>query len=227
MENRESAPYIILANVDGKKTAIQTDGIYTILPPQNFPAKLPSEIQYKDERLPLYNAKEVIDYYGKTSKGQRESYEQLYRDLLVKVKEISDEIINLKKNTFSSIEADLTEKVQDSQNKMSERFNTIKVAVEGFRKQEEEILNNISELETISGENDTNLTNIVTSLSMQDEVESKLISILFSFGIKLKKEENPEDEAIKRGEEMLSLLQGGEKETVNQNDVDQLLADLL
>ncbi len=265
MENRENARYIILANVNGKKTAIHVDGLYTILPPQNFPPQIPQEIQYNNERLPLYDAKEVIGALEKEPVSHQ-PYEQMYRDLLLNVKDVSDEIVSLKKNILGNVEEDLTnitqekipvssqhltsiltateeaannimdltDKVQESQVKIREKFKNI---IEDFKKQEEGLVESVNELEAMSNENDEDLGKIVTSLSFQDltgqklkkvvklqgEVEYKLISILFDFGIKLKKEENPDDANIKKGEEMLELLKGEQKESVNQEDVDQLL----
>ena len=89
MEDRENARYIVLGNVNGKKTAIQLDGLYTILPPQNFPLQIPKQIQYKDERLPLYDAKELIGFVENKT-PQKVSYEKMHRELLGKVKELSD-----------------------------------------------------------------------------------------------------------------------------------------
>jgi len=272
MENRENARYIVLANVNGKKTAIQLDGIYSILPPQNIPAQTPKEIQYKDERLPLFDAKKMIEGYEKRTQDPG-SYERLYRDLLVKVKEISDEIVDLKKNIFSSMEQelnqttpekipvlsagfssiltttedaaknviDLKEKIQEGQSKMAESFNIIKETLENFKEQEDKLLKSLEDLDETSSKNDSNLTNIVTSLTsqertgqklqkivkLQDDMENKLISILFNFGIKLRREENPDDETIKRGEKMLDLLQGEAKEEINQEEVEQLLGEFL
>lgn len=272
MESGENARYLVLANVNGKKTAIQLDGLYTILPPQNFPPRIPNEIQYKDERLPLYDAGKLIDAFEKESSGH-DSYEQLYREFLSKVKELSDDITHIKQNVTKSMEQDLTrithkelpttsdelssiqsdsvatansimglaEKVQESQQKMGEKFTAIKTSLEEIKKQETSFIELIGGLEGVINANNTDLTEIMTTLtfhditnqklqkvvSAQEKMEDELLSILFHFGIQLRKEENPEDDVIKRGEEMLHLLQGADKETINQHEVDQLLAEFL
>lgn len=272
MEDRENARYIVLGNVNGKKTAIQMDGLYTILPPQNFPPQIPQQIQYNDERFPLYDAKDLIGFF-KNKTPQKVSYEKMYRELLVKVKEISDEIMRLKQSLVNSMKQDLAqitrmeipadsrgfsailastkeessnmtglmEKVQDGQKLMDEKFNLFKNILEDFKKHEVEILSHINKLKTISSENNADLTKMAASFSvqnltgqkfqqlvkLQEEVENKLISILFNFGIRLRKEEDPEDESIKRGEEMLNLIQGQGKDAINQVEVDRLLAEFM
>lgn len=272
MENREKTSYIVLANVHGRKTAIQLDGLYTILPPQNFPSQLPKEIQYKDERLPLYQARQVIGFYEKEYL-QKGPYEKLYRDLLVKVKEVSDEISRLKKRLFSESEEGpslasggsaqaasrdfssivaateeasskmrgLTENIRKGRGRMAEKFTMIKEGLEELRRYEEQLLKGIDEIEGMNSENGSNLSSIAASLvtqslahqkfeeltRLQEEIENKLISMLFDFGIKLRREENPDDENIKRGEQMLALLQGDNKEVINQEEVDQLLSEFL
>ncbi|NOY54162.1 MAG: protein phosphatase CheZ [Deltaproteobacteria bacterium] len=272
MESRENARYLILANVNGKKTAIQVDGLYTILPPQNFPPQIPNEIQYQDERLPLYRAGELVDTFEKKSSGH-DSYEQLYREFLSKVKEVSDDVANMKRKLSRNMEQDLaritheglpttsdqlssiqsesaatadnimglTEKVQESQQKMGEKFSAIKSALEEIKKQETSFFELIEGLEGVINANNSDLTKIMTTLTFhditnqklqkvvgaQEEMEDKLLSILFHFGIEFRKEENPDDEVIKRGEEMLHLLQGANKKTIDQEEVDQLLTEFL
>jgi len=272
MANRENSRYIVLANVNGKKIAIQLDGLYTILPPQNFPERLPKEIQYKEERLPLYEANEILEIFNQKG-SESGSYEKLYRELLSKIKEVTDHLNSLKQNITTSIEhdlakitqekiptatgqvssiltdteqaanniMDLTEKVQEGQNRMAEKFNTVKSSLESIQREEAKLLEHFDELEKITMENDYGLTEIMTALSFQDltgqklqklaglqeDMEDNLLKILVNFGIKLRKEENPDDETIKRGEEMLNLLQGDSKEAINQNEVDQLLAEFL
>jgi len=272
MESRENGRYLILANVNGKKTAIQVDGLYTILPPQNFPPQIPDEIQYQDERLPLYEAKELIETFIKKSSG-RNSYEQLYREFLSRVKEVSDDITNMKQKLSKNAEQDLaqitheglpktsdqlssiqsesaatadnimglTEKVQESQQKMGEKFSAIKAALEKIKQQETSFFELIEGLEGVMNANNTDLTKIMTTLTFhditnqklqkvvgaQEEMEDKLLSILFHFGIEFRKEGNPDDDVIKRGEAMLQLLQGTDKETIDQVEVDQLLSEFL
>lgn len=270
MENREETRYIVLANVNGKKTAIQVDGLFSIFPPRGFPSETPQEIQYKDERLPLYNAKDMIRFYEQEVK-QKGPYEKLYRELLKKVKEVSDEIMALKQDLFSNTaetqtpqgsvsEAgghfssiltaseesagkimELTGKVQQNQDGMADILHVIKETMEEFRKHQGQLLENIHALENIRSQSNTDLSSITASLSsqdgttrklkqisrMQEDLESRLISILFNFGIKLRREENPDDEVIKRGEKMLDLLQGDKNETINQKEVDQLLSEFL
>jgi len=272
MENRENARYIVLANVNGKKTAIRLDGLYTILPPQNFPLQIPRQIQYKDERIPLYDAKELVGFFENKT-HPKVSYEKMYRELLGKVKEVSDEIVRLKQDLVNSMRQDLTqfpvkgipapaaklstilaaanegssntmdllEKVKAGQEDMADKFNLIKKTLEDMRKQEGDLFNNIDELKTNSAESGVDLTKMAESLSAQDrsgqklhqvvklqeDVENKLISILFNFGIRLRKEENPEDENIKRGEQMLDMLQGEKKDAIQQEEVDRLLSEFL
>ncbi len=272
MEDRENARYIVLGNVNGKKTAIQLDGLYTILPPQNFPLQIPKQIQYKDERLPLYDAKELIGFVENKT-PQKVSYEKMHRELLGKVKELSDEIVRLKQNLVTSMRQDLAqitrkeipaspaklstilavakegsnnimdlmEKVRSNQKDMAEKFNLIKKTMEDLKKQEGDLSNHINELKTISTESSADLTKMAASFStqglagqklhqfveFQEEVENKLISILFNFGIRLRKEENPEDENIKRGEQMLSMLQGEKKDAIQQEEVDRILSEFL
>lgn len=272
MEDRENSRYIVLGNVNGKKTAIQLDGLYTILPPQNFPPQIPQQIQYNDERFPLYDAKDLVGFF-RNKTPQKASYEKMCRELLVKVKEISDEIMGLKQSLVAGMKQDLAkitrmeipadarglsavlastkeesssmtglmERVQDGQKLMDEKFNLINHILEDFKRREGEILSHINELKTISSENNADLTTMATSISVQDltgqkfqqlvklqeEVENKLISMLFSFGIRLRKEEDPEDESIKRGEEMLNLIQGHGKDAINQEEVDRLLTEFM
>jgi chemotaxis regulatin CheY-phosphate phosphatase CheZ len=272
METRENARYIILANVAGKKTAIQVDGLYKILPPQNFPLQAPKEIQYQDERLPLYGAGKIIAFFEKGS-SQETSYEELYRELLAKVKELSDDIVHLKQSIVADFaddltritkdhipstsgqlaailsateEAannimDLTEKVQASQQKLAEKFGGLRNSLAQIKKEEDALTGQIEEMDEITSENNTDLTKIVTSLSfhdltgqqlqktmkLQNELEEKLISILFNFGIKLRKTQDPEDEAIERGEKMLDRLRGPNREAIEQEEVDHILADFL
>jgi len=273
METRENARYLVLANVNGKKTAIQVDGLYTILPPQNFPPQIPGEIQYQDERLPLYHAGTLVEMFEKKKSSDHNSYEQLYREFLARVKEVSDDVAGIKRklsknmeqdlaritqeglpttsNQLSSIQSesaatadnimDLTEKVQDSQQKMGEKFSAIKSALEEIKKQETGFFELLEGLEGVINANNTDLTKIMTTLTFhditnqklqkvvgaQEEMEDKLLSILFHFGIEFRKEENPDDEVIKRGEEMLHLLQGANKKAIDQEEVDQLLTEFL
>lgn len=274
MGTRENANYIVLANVGGKKTAIQVDGLYSVLPPQNFPLKPPKEIQIEDERLPLYQASALVRSHEQGASKNGGGYEQLYRELLSKVKELSDDMARLKETmsadlkddltriteddlpaTSDHLEAvmaateqathnimDLTERIQASQNKLGEKFTGLRNVLEQVRKQEDEIAEELTDIEDIAADNKADLTQIVTSLSFHDltgqqlqktaklqaEVEEKLMSILVNYGIKLRKNQNPGDEeTIKRGERMLDLLEGPNKEAIDQAEVDLLLADFL
>ncbi|MDX1763268.1 MAG: protein phosphatase CheZ [bacterium] len=274
MGTRENAKYIILANVGGKKTAIQVDGLYSILPPQTFPLKPPKEIQIEDERLPLYQAGALVALHEEGVSGRDGGYEKLYRELLAKVKELSDDMGRLKEaisedfktdlariteNDFpatadqlSAVMAatekathnimDLTERVQESQKRLGDKFTGLRGVLEQIRKHEEEITEQLTDVEDITADNNADLTEIVTSLSfhdltgqqlqktmkLQSDMEEKLMSILVNYGIKLRRNENPGDEeTIKRGERMLDLLQGPNKEAIDQAEVDLLLADFL
>lgn len=274
MGTRENANYIVLANVGGKKTAIQVDGLYSVLPPQNFPLKPPKEIQIGDERLPLYQAGALVQSHEQGVSKSGGGYEQLYRELLSKVKELSDDMGRLKEAISADLKddltritendlpttsdqlaavmaateqathniMDLTERIQASQQKLGDKFTGIRSVLEQIRKQEEEITEGLTDVEDIAADNKADLTQIVTSLSfhdltgqqlqktmkLQSEVEEKLMSILVNYGIKLRKNENPGDEeTIKRGERMLDLLKGPNKEAIDQAEVDLLLADFL
>jgi chemotaxis regulatin CheY-phosphate phosphatase CheZ len=272
MENRENARYILLVNVNGRKAAVQVDGLYSILPPQNFPLHLPKEIQHNDERLPLYDAKEVLPAFDRQA-SREGSYEKLYKELLTRVKEVSDEIVQLKKNIAGSTEEDLahlveekgpatsgelssileeteraassimdlTEAVQKSHLKLSEKFDVIKNCLTEITREEESLAAHLQEMGGVTSENSSQLSRIMTSLSRHDlmgqkvqelraveeELEKKLISILVNFGIRMRKEENPNDETVKRGERMLDLLQGADREAIDQEEVDHLLAEFL
>ncbi len=272
MQNRENARYILLVNVNGRKAAVQVDGLYAILPPQNFPLHLPREIQHNDERLPLYDAKEVLPAFDRQT-SREGSYEKLYKELLTRIKEVSDEIVQLKKNIAGSLEQELapiaeekgpatsrelssilketeqaatsimglTEAVQTGHLKLSEKFDIIKNCLTEITREEESLAEHLQEMEGMTSENSTHLTRIMTDLSFQDltgqkllklmaveeELEKKLISILFNFGIRMRKEEDPNDETVKRGEKMLDLLQGANREAIDQEEVDHLLAEFL
>lgn len=273
MGTREKANYIVLANVGGRKTAIQVDGLYSILPPQNFPLKPPKEIQIEDERLPLFQASALVESHEKVA-SHNGGYEKLYRELLSKVKELSDDMGRLKQTLSADLKDDLTrisaeplpitsdeisaviaateeathnimnltERVQESHKKLGDKFNGLRNVLETIKKEEEKITEELTDMEDITADNKADLNQIATSLSfhdmtgqqlqktmkLQSEVEEKLMSILVNYGIKLRKSQNPADEeTIKRGERMLDLLKGPNKEAIDQAEVDLLLADFL
>ncbi len=272
MEKRENARYILLVNVSGKKVAMQVDGLYTILPPQNFPPRLPKEIQHNDERLPLYDARELLPAPDRQDPRER-SFEKLYKELLKRIKEVSDEVVQFKRNIASSLRQhlapiaeekspatskelsailketeqatcsimDLTEAVQKSHLKLSEKFDVIKNCLTEITREEESLANHLQDMEGITSENSSHLTRIMTNLSFQDltgqklqklmdveeEIEKKLIAILVSFGIRMRKKEDPHDDTVQRGERMLDLLQGADRKAIDQEEVDHLLAEFL
>ncbi len=272
MENRENAHYILLVNVNGKKVAVQVDGLYSILPPQNFPMRLPKEIQHNDERLPLYDAKEVLPAFDRQV-SREGSYEKLYKELLTRIKEVSDEVVQFKRtiaddpeeNVVPSAEEadtaasgelsaileeteraassimDLTEAVQQSHQKLSEKFDLIKDCLSEITREEQSLAAHLQEMGGVTSENSSQLNRIMTSLSRHDftgrklqrlmdveeELEKKLISVLVNFGIRMRQEENPDDENIKRGERMLNRLQRADREAIDLVEVDHLLAEFL
>ncbi len=272
MENRENVRYILLVNVNGKKVAVQVDGLFSILPPQNFPLRLPKEIQHNDERLPLYDAKEVLPVFDRQT-SREGSYEKLYKELLTRIKEVSDEVVQFKRDiaggtedhlapvaeeagtaesgelsaileeterTASSI-MDLTEAVQQSHLKLSEKFDVIKNCLSEITQEEQSLAAHLQEMGGVTSEKSSQLTRIMTSLSRHDlatrklqklmdveeELEKKLISVLVNFGIRMRQEENPDDESIQRGERMLNLLQRADREAIDLEEVDHLLAEFL
>ena len=185
---------------------------------------------------------ESINDFKKTTVNKLDAgLNEIAGDALPETSDQLEAIVTATEKATNTI-IDTTEKMQDSHLRINDEMKKIKEMKDQLERGLVGVINVMDSMESIKKDNDTYLMNILEALSFQDitgqriykivEIVSKMDKnikqIVLDLGIKIKKKNKDIDpDTIKKGEELLALMKGPRDDGINQNDVDDIIAQFL
>jgi len=185
---------------------------------------------------------ESINDFKKTAVSKLDqSLGNISDDVIPETSDQLQAIVHATENATNTI-IDITEKMQDSNTLLHSEMSKIHEMKEKLERGLVGVINVMDSVSKIREENDGYLTTILEALSFQDitgqrvnkivnivsKMDHNIKEIILDLGLKIKKKNKDSDpEAIKKGEELLALMKGPQENGVNQDDVDDLIANFL